>query len=278
MVSVADRDLIVARLSGVVAGAIGGIRTHTLSTEPQFLRLSCLPVPARWREIKRKTKTCEKCHRRDSNPHAHHGAPVFETGLSASSITMALSEEDGGPDPQTRRFALLSRHAWSLTSSSSIFEQGCEARGSHPANPACHTGVFTSSLASRGAVWSRTSSSCLSGRSGEPHRPAPGTEYPHPVRGQGIEPCVSPCEGAPVTSWAASCTSAVRGPGLAPGFRVSKTRVLLLDDPRVGRGARNRTASRVRMKNRAQPGTPRVVSPVGIKPTTSGFGNQRSLR
>ena len=92
---------------------------------------------------------------------------------------------------------MLSRHAWSPTSSSSVRAR-CEARGSHPANPACHTGVFTSSLASRGAVWNRTSSSCVSDSSGEPHRPAP-------VRGQGIAPRMAPCGGAPFTSWVASC-------------------------------------------------------------------------
>ena len=40
-----------------------------------------------------KVAGCRRCHRWDSNPHARYGAPVSETGLSSSSITMACQRK-----------------------------------------------------------------------------------------------------------------------------------------------------------------------------------------
>ena len=44
-----------------------------------------------------------RCHRWGSNPHARYGAPVSETGLSSSSITMACERGFNDPRPAVGR-------------------------------------------------------------------------------------------------------------------------------------------------------------------------------
>ena len=168
---------------------------------------------------------------------------------------------------------MLSRHAWSPTSSSSVRAR-CEARGSHPANPACHTGVFTSSLASRcgGAARSRTGPSCLSDCSGELHRPAPCEARESNPACLRVRELPSPAGSPRAGSGTRICT-------WIPGFKDPC--------PAIGRspcGSRRAESNRV-PRSYEKPGPPwdaaqlpALASPVGIKPTTSGFGNQRSLR
>lgn len=168
-------------------GAIGGIRTHTLSTEPQFLRLGCLPVPSRWHTRGRRRS-------RSPNPEVRI---AFEAGLV--------------PD----QFVFRSRTVRSpriALGKPCFVTQVCSLAHSLRVVP---PGVEPGQAVYRTAQVDRTIRHRYEARESNPAWLRVG-ELPSPA-------------GSP----------RVRGPGFAPGSRVSKTRVLLLDDPRLGRDARN---------------------------------------